>query len=271
MLERYEERLASVLKQLSDYREEFVVVGGVCVALYHKQKDHDLTDALFTSDLDLAAEGQVETIEPSIKDRLESLGLEAVKSRKAGARIPKMRFEFPEEEREEEAFEVEFLLPLMGSGEDSSGYWQEDLPAERLRYLDLLLVNPDMVEMQLAGEDVSFQLPSPGMFIVHRALAAGERSDREKEKKDYSYVLDLIDLFSSEFDQLHESIYKAENIHSKYQTWIHNSLEEIESGFQRGRDPLLNAVERLDRISETRGEALVERFIESVERREEPE
>ncbi len=254
-----------MLKALSDYREEFVVVGGVWAALYHRKKRRAMSDALFTYDLDLAADGRIETIYTSIKDRLEELGLEPSRSRKAGSTDPKVRFEFLEQEREGKAFEVEFLLPLQGSGENSSGYWQEDLPAERLRYLDLLLVNPEMVDLQLAGEEVSVQLPSPGMFVLHRALAAGERTDREKEKKDHAYILDQICLFSSEFDQLQDSIQMAVDRNSTYRKWIRDSPEEIKSGFQRGKDPLINAVDRLDHISETRAEALVEAFLKAVQ------
>ncbi len=108
-------------------------------------------------------------------------------------------------------FFAEFLVPLHGSGVKQNG--QPDVTvakagvtAQKLRHLDLLLVQPWAVRL---SEDVGVpvqppldvMLPNPVSFIVQKLLIHKYRRP-EKKAQDVLYIHDTLELFGDELPRL---------------------------------------------------------------------
>src|SRR5262249_54300186 len=108
-------------------------------------------------------------------------------------------------------FYVEFVVPLRGSEAKRGG--KVDLTAaiagvtaQKLRYLDLLLVQPWAVRL---GENVGVpleppidvMLPNPTSFIAQKILIRSRRT-AEKQAQDALYIHDTLELFSGELPAL---------------------------------------------------------------------
>lgn len=247
------------MEELHPYREDFVVVGGVCVALYHVREGGELSEPLYTSDLDLAtSDDPIDERKNSVEEILKSAGME---ERLVGRKRGITKFIDPEETTD--AFEIEVLMPRTGSREEDVGEPQPGLTAERLRYLDLLIESASVQPVTIEGKELIFQLPDPGVFLVHKALTVEKRGTRAERRKDYAYILDVLDLYSGEIGQLADQVASAGVTH-EYREWIRRGLRELEDYFQRDSDPLLYAVDLLPDMTERRGLALVEKFLDEV-------
>ena len=111
----------------------------------------------------------------------------------------------------EDGFYAEFLTVLKGSGIRRSG--QPDvtlrkagISAQKLRYLDLLLVAPWSVHIGSdAGipveQPIDVLLPNPASFIVQKLLIHHDRPYRKKAQ-DLLYIHDTIELFIEQLDEL---------------------------------------------------------------------
>lgn len=247
------------MEELHPYREDFVVVGGVSVALYHALEGRELSEPLYTSDLDLATSDEpIEQRQDSVEDILKDAGMEErIVGRKRGI----TKFIDPEETTD--AFEIEVLMPRTGSGKENVGEPQPGLKAERLRYLNLLIESATIQQVCIEGNELICQLPDPGVFLVHKALTVEKRGILDERRKDYAYILDVLDLYSGEIGELADQVIQAVVTH-EYREWIRRGLRELENYFQQDSDPLLYAVELLPDMSERRGHALVEKFIDEV-------
>ncbi len=159
-------------------------------------------------------------------------------------------------------FEVEFLVPLKGSVQERNTVLQPDIIAEKLRYIDLLYENAEMIELDIGNHEVKFQRPKPGVFIAHRALAVEKRTG-EKKKKDVAYIIDLIHLFSDELYRLEQEVMEAKQRSGEHASWIKEAKQKVENYFLQDRDPLIHARERTE-IDEVRGRALVRDFLDRI-------
>lgn len=112
---------------------------------------------------------------------------------------------------ENEGFYVEFLVPQVGSSTKRDGtrkapVAKAGVTAERLRYLDLLLVHPWIVRL---GSDVGMPLDAPAdvllanpvSFIVQKLLIQKYRP-ADKQPEDALYVHDTLELFGAELEAL---------------------------------------------------------------------
>jgi hypothetical protein len=113
---------------------------------------------------------------------------------------------------EASGFYVEFLSPLLGGArrrDGSRGVTERiaGVTAQKLRYLDILLVEPWAVTI---GEEQGIPLvrplelliPNPASFVVQKLLISPTRR-REDRAKDALYVHDTIELFAADLDALH--------------------------------------------------------------------
>jgi hypothetical protein len=110
-------------------------------------------------------------------------------------------------------FYAEFLTPLRGGTHRRDGTPDETekiqgVNAQKLRHLELLLIEPWQVEVsQRTGfelaEAASVLIPNPVSFIVQKALVHFDRKP-EKRPGDLLYIHDTIEVFSPILDDLAE-------------------------------------------------------------------
>ena len=106
-------------------------------------------------------------------------------------------------------FYAEFLTPLVGrshtpTGEPLATAALAGVTAQRLRYLDLLFIEPWSVTL---GEDwgaptpTPLRIPNPAVFIAQKLLIHDDREPR-KQSQDLLYIHDTIELFAEAWDDL---------------------------------------------------------------------
>ncbi len=115
--------------------------------------------------------------------------------------------------REEDAgFYAEFLTPLYGSGVKRDGkpdatVSKAGITAQKMRYLDLLLVSPWSVRVGPERgvpitTDVNLFVPNPTSFIVQKLLIHPDRPPG-KRAQDVLYIHDTLELFGASLGELH--------------------------------------------------------------------
>lgn len=112
---------------------------------------------------------------------------------------------------EDAGFYAEFLTPLHGSGVKRSGrpdatVSRAGITAQRMRYLDHLLVSPWAVRVGPkvgvpVAADVDLLVPNPTSFIVQKLLIHSDRA-RDKKAQDVLYIHDTLELFGASLDEL---------------------------------------------------------------------
>lgn len=111
---------------------------------------------------------------------------------------------------EDDGFYAEFLTPLFGSemkrGKRDATVRTAGITAQKLRYLDLLLLKPWSVrvgperEVPIAA-DVELFVANPTSFIVQKLLIHSERP-AHKKAQDILYIHDTLELFGGSLSDL---------------------------------------------------------------------
>lgn len=113
-------------------------------------------------------------------------------------------------EDEDEGFYAEFLTPLIGSevkrGKRDATTSRAGITAQKLRYLDVLLIKPWSVrvgpERQIPVKaNVALFVPSPTSFIVQKLLIHSDRP-AAKKAQDVLYIHDTLELFGGSLAEL---------------------------------------------------------------------
>jgi hypothetical protein len=120
--------------------------------------------------------------------------------------------------KEEPGFYAEFLTVLQGDGLRRDG--QRDLTmakagitAQKLRYLDLLLIAPWKLSIGpenglSVDQPVDILVPNPVSFMVQKVLIHGRR-DAHKKAQDVLYIHDTLELFGASLEKL-RTVWKDE-------------------------------------------------------------
>lgn len=116
--------------------------------------------------------------------------------------------------KEDAGFYAEFLTPLRGDGLKSNGAQDATLAtagitAQKLRYLEILLISPWSVRLGQKGDvrvanDVDVFVPSATSFIVQKLLIHSDRSPTKKAQ-DVLYIHDTLELFGAALASLHQT------------------------------------------------------------------
>jgi hypothetical protein len=111
---------------------------------------------------------------------------------------------------EDAGFYAEFLTPLVGSemkrGKRDATVSKAGITAQKLRYLDILLIKPWSVrvgpERQVPIEaDVDLFVPNPTSFMVQKLLIHSGRP-ADKKAQDVLYIHDTLELFGGSLGEL---------------------------------------------------------------------
>lgn len=194
---------------LQPWRHQIVFAGGWAYRLY---RQHPLAiippyDALYTRDADVAL-GDKEAFEGNIKEALAKAGFQ--EELESEFRPPVSKYTLG---KEEQGFYVEFLTTLRGSGIRRSGEYDATTElagviAQKLRYMDLLLIDPWHVSLAADANSTEaldrLQIPNPVAFIAQKLLIHDKRK-KEKKPQDLLYIHDTLELFGSRIDVLNKT------------------------------------------------------------------
>ncbi len=202
---------AILVQALRPYLREVVFVGGWAHRLFHF---HEFADPagylpLATDDADVAVPTRLAVSGKTIRALLTEAGF--VEKIVGDERPPVTEYSWNVER--DGAFVVEFLTPQTGSEYRRNGMRDvtvavAGVTAQKLRYLDVLLVDPWSVAV---GRDCGFpveeaigvRIANPVTYVMHKVLVLPER-DRKKEK-DLLYVHDTIELFGAVLPKLNDT------------------------------------------------------------------
>lgn len=198
------EAFVRLAQALAPWSGQLVYVGGWAHRI-HRLDSKATTPAhraVFTKDTDLAFAAS-EPIEGNIKTALEKSGFKEQLS--GESRPPVAHYTLG---AESEGFYAEFLTPLAGSGMKRNG--QQDatlakagITAQKIRSLDILLVDPWVVKLHSEIAPVTapldIQVANPLAFMVQKFLIQEQRPAR-KRAQDILYIFDTIGLFGGQME-----------------------------------------------------------------------
>lgn len=202
--------LAKLAQALSPWHAHLVFIGGWAHRIHRFSPKANKLDnqPIFTRDTDLAFANKA-PIEGDIKAALIDHGF---KEQLGGEHKPPVAHYTLGEENG--GFYAEFLTPLIGSGLKRSG--AEDatmtmagISAQKIRYLDILLVDPWVITLDpLSGmplaSSMDVQVANPLCFMIQKFLIQKDRN-RAKQAQDVLYIYDTIELFGALLDEFHET------------------------------------------------------------------
>jgi len=202
--------LAKLAEALAPWRAHLVFIGGWAhrIHRFSPRANKLKYQPVFTRDTDLAFANRA-PIEGDIKAALIEHGF---KEQLAGEHKPPVAHYTLGDENG--GFYAEFLTPLIGSGVKRSG--EQDatmkmagISAQKIRYLDILLVDPWVITLDPQSgfplpSSMDVQVANPLCFIVQKFLIQKNRP-AAKQAQDVLYIYDTIELFGALLDEFHET------------------------------------------------------------------
>jgi hypothetical protein len=184
---------AHVLQALEPRLRDIVVTGGWAWYLYRKYLTGERKlPGEFTLDVDIVLPRRLTVIGSQLDKMLATADFEV--DMEGDENPPVTRYSWPSAEAPEAV--VEFLTPARASG-DKATLAIDGVVAQQLHFMDLLLDDPSVVEVNEHAEGETFvgsvQVPRVGHFVLQKALTFRRRHDREKRYKDLFYIFDLAD------------------------------------------------------------------------------
>lgn len=199
--------MARLVDALRPWLHHLVFVGGWAHRLhrYHPLANPPAHQPLFTRDADVAFAPHAPLF-GDIRAALASAGFEEVLSGDDSPPIAEYRLGSGSH-----GFYAEFLTPLQGGGirrdgSDDRTVQRAGVSAQKLRHLDVLLIEPWSVVLGAEvgvplSEPAGVALPNPVSFIAQRLLIQPQRTPA-KRAQDALYIHDTLELFGGELDTL---------------------------------------------------------------------
>jgi hypothetical protein len=234
-----DEFLAHVLQTFRPYLDTLVLIGGFAVRLYelHPRARSIEMRVLRTLDADFATPPVI-TPRPSgtLVELADAAGFQP--DLRSEYTPPVMKFvpRDPAVTSGVEQYAVEFLTPLTGRSADRAGTplvtitIQAGLTAQRLRYLDLLQIDPWQVSIgNLPGVGditprIDVRVPHPGFFIIQKILIADRRDPETERPKDLAYIYQVVNLFSRDLPTLAREVRVRMQDNHAWRRWLKDFL-----------------------------------------------
>lgn len=227
------------IKALKPYLDDLVCIGGCANALYryHPWSTTTSLHGIGTYDLDLAVEQRVPIRNGvSLADIME--GIETEPETFGSENDPVIKYRPKDKDI---AAEIEFLCDAGGA---KGGRAQKQVPvsipvqdelyAQPLRYLDVLLRNPWTIQPgTIAGlsdlRGLTLQIPNPTAYIMQKVLIQSQGRKREAMAKDFYYMFEISVLFRDAHNRLADEYQRL--IHWIPAKWSKRFREHIQSSF----------------------------------------
>jgi hypothetical protein len=202
-------QFARLVDALEPWLDRVLFIGGWAHRLFRERPEAARLSypPLRTGDVDVALDPRALERDAGIRERLAASGFR--EEFLGDDRPPVTHYALGDEAS---GFYVEFLTPLRGGGRRRDGSRDvtqrvAGVTAQKLRYLDILLVEPWTVTIGEAqgvplSRPATMLIPNPASFIVQKLLIEARRR-REDRAKDVLYVHDTIELFAPTLEALH--------------------------------------------------------------------
>ena len=201
--ERDDDKFAQLVDAIGPYLDRVVIVGGWAHRLF---RNHPLAQALpyaplMTRDTDVAIPPGMRIDEGNLRERLLARGF--TEEFLGDDRPPVTHYQLGGDDA---GFYVEFLTPLAGGEFRRDGTRDVTtslggVSAQKLRHLDVLLIAPWTVNLDLAGASTKLLITNPVSYIVQKLLISGKRKPSERAK-DVLYIHDTLELFAGSLPDL---------------------------------------------------------------------
>lgn len=201
--------MTRLINAIRPWLGDLVIIGGWAHQLHrlHPLARVPRYEALRTTDADLAFSVRAK-LEGNIGMALKAAGFQEELSGENDPPIAQYRLG-----EEDQGFYVEFLVPLLGSEHKRDGtpdvtLGKAGITAQKLRHLDLLLVEPWTVQLDAASSvplstPADVRLANPVSFIAQKLLIQKCRTP-EKQAQDVLYIHDTLELFGGKLELLGE-------------------------------------------------------------------
>lgn len=201
--------LAKLAQALSPWRAHLVFIGGWAHRIHRFDPRANKLEyqPVFTRDTDLAFANRA-PIEGDIKAALIQHGFEEQLT--GEHKPPVAHYSLGDENG---GFYAEFLTPMIGSGVKRSGAQDATMAmagisAQKIRYLDILLVDPWVITLDPQSgvplpSLMDVQVANPLCFMVQKFLIQ-EYRPAAKQAQDVLYIFDTIELFGALLDDFRE-------------------------------------------------------------------
>ncbi len=205
------QKFARVVEALRPWLPAVVLAGGWAHRLHRL---HPLAEApryrpLMTTDVDVAIGSAAPALEADMRARLLAAHFEEEMS---GEHQPPITYY--QIGTAEHPYYLEFMTPLTGSDHTRDGKADVTIriggiSAQKLRYLDLLLVDPWSVAIGTANgfplvEPAAIRVPNPAAYIAQKLLVVGRRR-RDDQERDVLYVHDTLQTFAGHLIEVRQS------------------------------------------------------------------
>jgi hypothetical protein len=238
------EAFAKLVQAVDPWRGQLIFIGGWGHRLHtlHPLASKLDFQPIFTRDTDLAFANKT-PLEGDIKTALAAKGFQEELS--GDFKPPTAHYTLG---NDQSGFYVEFLTPLVGSGRKRNG--EQDatvekarISAQKIRHLDILLVDPWLVSVGPengvpVGASVDLQVANPLCFMVQKFLIKQSRLPRKKAQ-DLLYVHDTIQLFGNLLPDFKLSWEKV--VAPALARASETVLEECKESFERVTDTIREA------------------------------
>ena len=238
-------QFARLVDALEPWLDCVLFIGGWAHRLFRERPEAARLSypPLRTGDVDVALDPRALERDAGIRERLAASGFR--EEFLGDDRPPVTHYSLGDEAS---GFYVEFLSSLLGGDRRRDGSRDvteriAGVTAQKLRYLDILLVEPWTVTI---GEEqgvplarpATILIPNPASFIVQKLLIEARRS-REDRAKDVLYVHDTIELFAPTLDALH-ALFSA-SIEPTLSRSAHVALQRAAAAYDEVTDPTREA------------------------------
>lgn len=198
-----EENFARLVEALRPDLDRLVFIGGWAHRLYWSHSLAQTLDyaPLMTRDADVAINADSPATDQDIGRRLLAAGF--VESFTGESNPPVTHYQLGEHG----GFYAEFVTPLIGSARRRSGTLEvttsiAGITAQKLRYLDLLLLAPWSVSLDSStgiplSSPADVRIPNVASYLVQKLLIRTKRRTSQQRAKDVLYIHDTIELFGS--------------------------------------------------------------------------
>jgi hypothetical protein len=205
------DRFSRLIEALRPWLGQIIVIGGRAHELFRLRPEaRSVTyPPLRTDDADVALNPRSLKTSTNIRERLATFGFSEEFS--GDDQPPVTHYGLGDGD---DGFYAEFLTPLVGGERrrDGSPNITErvgGIVAQKLRYLDVLLLDPWTVTLARDGgldltEPATIQIPNPASYLVQKLLIHDRRKAADKAK-DVLYMHDTIELFAGSLGALHET------------------------------------------------------------------
>jgi hypothetical protein len=202
-------QFARLVDALEPWLDRVLFIGGWAHRLFRERPEAARLSypPLRTGDVDVALDPRALGRDAGIRERLAASGFR--EEFLGDDRPPVTHYALADEPS---GFYVEFLSPLLGADRRRDGSRDvteqvAGVTAQKLRYLDILLVEPWAVTVGKEqgiplARPAELLIPNPASFVIQKLLIAPRRRPEDRAK-DALYVHDTIELFAEDLDALH--------------------------------------------------------------------